>query len=178
MFWLHRLANVTRPALLAITALLSTLNLASCLSLGKDFSMNTDWIQLNHTTQMQVTDALGIPEEVGSNGHSSIWTYYHIELSLWHKVARKEIRITWNDNLTVHSYDLMQSPASSQDSLLLPSSLRQRRQGPMVSPATSQRWPGKLKTYAQQFIQSSAASLSPSQPPAAGEAPATPATGN
>lgn len=166
MLWLTRPAHLTRPALLSIIGMVS---LSSCLSLGKDFSMNTDWIQLDHTTQMQVTEALGIPEEVGSNGQSSIWTYYHIELSLWHRIARKEIRITWNDNLTVHSYDLMQSPASTKESLLLPSSLRQLQQGPLSQPA--QRWPGKLKTYAQQFIQSSAASLAPPQPPAAPEAP-------
>ena len=150
------LTSLSRCYLARTSCAIMALSLSSCLSLGKNFSMNTDWIEIDRTTQMQVTNTLGVPEEVGVGENQSIWTYYHIQLSLWHKIARKEIRITWNDDLTVHSYNLMQSPVTHKESWLLPASLRHSSKGPPAhskSAVSQLSLPTKLKTFANQLIQ-------------------------
>lgn len=123
--------------------------LGGCVSVGKDFSLNTDWIQVNQTTQVQVADQLGVPEEVGMNGDTTIWTYYHMQISVWNKLKRKEIRIAWNPNLTVQSYNLMQSPVTTKESLLLPSSGRHHNSRTSSSESVKHSTPIKVKPIAQ-----------------------------
>ncbi|MCY4380668.1 MAG: hypothetical protein OXC40_03755 [Proteobacteria bacterium] len=113
-----------------VCLLVTTLLLTGCLSLGKDFTTNVDWLKVGKTSQQQVIERLGMPEEIGQSHNKTMWTYYYIRVSLWQKIARKELRIFWHNNQLVHSYNLTSSPTGSDESLLQPSSARQKSAGP------------------------------------------------
>lgn len=83
----------------------SMLILSSCLTLGTDFSTDMDWIEINKTTQSQLSMRLGVPEEVGVSSGEKMWTYYYIQHFPFVKTQRKELRIYWNANLTVKAYN-------------------------------------------------------------------------
>lgn len=104
--------------------------LTGCLTLGKDFSLDTEWIVIGTTTQQKVASTLGIPQEVGVSGDKHVWTYYYFRVSVFEKTSRKELRIFWDKDLNVHSYNLTSSPVSDKQSLLLPSKQKQKSKGP------------------------------------------------
>ena len=116
--------------LLFTVIMIMCLTSVGCLTLGKDFSLDTEWIVIGTTTQQKVASTLGIPQEVGVSGEKHVWTYYYFRVSVFEKTARKELRIFWDKDLNVHSYNLTSSPVSDKQSLLLPSKQKQKSKGP------------------------------------------------
>ena len=105
-------------------------SIISCMSVGKNFSQDTQWIAIGKTTQTQITERLGTPQELGVRNGTPFWNYYYIQFSLWKKISRKELQIFWKKDLTVHSYSLTKSPISDKQLYLQPSKTLQKTKGP------------------------------------------------
>ena len=81
-----------------------------CLSFGKEFSTDTSWIKVKETSQSEVTQKLGVPQEIGLVSGVKFWSYYYYEFSLLEDHSRRDLKIYWNSDLTVKSYSLSSSP--------------------------------------------------------------------
>ena len=75
---------------------------------GRSFSPDLQWLKVEKTQQSEVSERLGVPQEIGVVSGVRMWTYYHYRYtySLWPlAIDRKgqELRIRWTKNLTVKS---------------------------------------------------------------------------
>ena len=80
--------------------------LSACIHLGEDFPPDTGWIEIDVTTQHEISKKLGVPQEIAQavsprsaspayGGKTVAWTYYYLSYALWRKPHRKELRIFW-----------------------------------------------------------------------------------
>lgn len=84
--------------------------LQGCISFGKEFPTDVSWIKVKQTTQSEVSKRLGVPQEMGLVSQVKFWSYYHYRFSLFEEHRRRDLKIYWNPDFTVHSFSLSTSP--------------------------------------------------------------------
>lgn len=78
--------------------------LSGCVTGGKYFVSETKWLNKGSTEQKDARLVLGDPVSVGDSSGVKTWTYSYYTYGLFEGLKRKELKIYWDDNKKVKSY--------------------------------------------------------------------------
>ena len=92
-----------------IAVFLFVIALTGCVTRGAPFSSDLSWIKVNTTTQMEVSQKLGMPYSVGNSGGMPTWTYGYYKYALFTDSPTKELKLYWSPDHRVKDFSFNSS---------------------------------------------------------------------
>lgn len=99
----------------SVFLLFALTSLTGCFTSGREFQSDTTWLKEGVTKQDDVKRLLGDPFMVGNSSGTptSTWAYYRYEL--FGGSFAKELKVYWNPDHTVRSYNFSSNFADDLD---------------------------------------------------------------